>query len=52
MFGLFVSVKVAQDLNLDGLIVIGGDDSNTNAAILAEFFEANGCKTKVERGLN
>ena len=23
------------DLNLDGLVVIGGDDSNTNAAILA-----------------
>jgi len=34
-------------LNLDGLVVIGGDDSNTNAAILAEYFAANSCKTKV-----
>ncbi|CAM9151356.1 unnamed protein product [Choristocarpus tenellus] len=41
------SRQVVEALNLDGLIVIGGDDSNTNAAILAEYFEANGCKTKV-----
>lgn len=34
-------------LDLDGLVVIGGDDSNTNAALLAEYFEANQCKTKV-----
>jgi len=32
---------------LDGLVVIGGDDSNTNGALLAEYFKANGCKTKV-----
>lgn len=25
-------------LNLDGLAVIGGDDSNTNACLLAEYF--------------
>ena len=36
-----------QSLGLDGLIVIGGDDSNTNAAVLAEYFESNGCQTKV-----
>ena len=30
-----------------GLVIIGGDDSNTNGAVLAEYFEANGCKTKV-----
>lgn len=41
--------KVVEALDLDGLIVIGGDDSNTNAAILAEYFESNGCKTKVRR---
>lgn len=29
-------------LGLDGLVVIGGDDSNTNAAQLAESFAANG----------
>ena len=32
---------------LDGLVVIGGDDSNTNAALLAEFFAANQCQTAV-----
>ena len=25
-------------LDLDGLVVIGGDDSNTNACLLAEYF--------------
>ena len=34
-------------LDLDGLVVIGGDDSNTNAAVLAEYFAAHKCKTKV-----
>lgn len=27
---------------LDGLIVVGGDDSNTNAAFIAEYFEREG----------
>ena len=30
--------KVVEGMNLDGLVVIGGDDSNTNAAYLAEDF--------------
>jgi hypothetical protein len=30
-----------------GIVVIGGDDSNTNGAVLAEYFQANSCKTKV-----
>jgi diphosphate--fructose-6-phosphate 1-phosphotransferase len=34
-------------LNLDGLIVIGGDDSNTNACLLAEYFAKNNAKTVV-----
>lgn len=33
--------------SLDGLVIIGGDDSNTNAAILAESFLAAGCTTCV-----
>lgn len=33
------ALKTVQELNLQGLIVVGGDDSNTNAALLAEFFE-------------
>jgi pyrophosphate--fructose-6-phosphate 1-phosphotransferase len=32
---------------LDGLIVIGGDDSNTNACVLAEHYKAAGLKTCV-----
>lgn len=27
---------------LDGLVVVGGDDSNTNAAVLAEYFKTHG----------
>jgi len=41
------SLEVCTELNLDGVVIIGGDDSNTNAAVLAEYFAANGCKTKV-----
>lgn len=36
-----------RSLHLDGLLVIGGDDSNTNAALLAEYFKDNGCSTTV-----
>ncbi|MBS0628005.1 MAG: 6-phosphofructokinase, partial [Verrucomicrobia bacterium] len=39
--------ETCQKLSLDGLVIIGGDDSNTNAAILAEFFASKGSKTKV-----
>lgn len=41
------SAKVCRELKLDGLIVIGGDDSNTNAALLAEYFRAEGVTTNV-----
>lgn len=44
---LDASLKTVQKLELDGLVIIGGDDSNTNAAMLAEYFIQNGCKTKV-----
>ncbi len=37
----------AQKMNLDGLVIIGGDDSNTNAAILAEYFVKHGAKARV-----
>jgi len=36
-----------SDLGLDGLVIIGGDDSNTNAAVLAEYLKAQGSKTCV-----
>ncbi len=32
---------------LDGLIIVGGDDSNTNAAFIAEYFEQEGVKCSV-----
>ena len=41
------SLKAVLHHRLDGLCVIGGDDSNTNAAHLAEYFLEKGCKTKV-----
>lgn len=45
---LQASLQNCIDLDLDGLVVVGGDDSNTNAAILAEYFKASGkCKTCV-----
>ncbi|HEY3417093.1 MAG TPA: diphosphate--fructose-6-phosphate 1-phosphotransferase [Armatimonadota bacterium] len=36
-----------EQMDLDGLVVVGGDDSNTNAAMLAEYLSAQGCKTRV-----
>lgn len=33
--------KVCIEHNLDSIVIIGGDDSNTNAAILAEFLFEN-----------
>lgn len=44
---LEASLKTCMAHNLDGLVIIGGDDSNTNAAVLAEYFLAKGCKTRV-----
>lgn len=41
------SLETVKNLNLDGLVIIGGDDSNTNAALLAQYFKKNGCKTTV-----
>jgi pyrophosphate--fructose-6-phosphate 1-phosphotransferase len=33
------SLQVCKERKLDALVIIGGDDSNTNAALLAEYFE-------------
>jgi pyrophosphate--fructose-6-phosphate 1-phosphotransferase len=44
---LAASLKTVKELKLDGLVIIGGDDSNTNAAILAEYFLQNKCETAV-----
>ena len=34
-------VDVVKKNGIDGVVIIGGDDSNTNAAVLAEYFKAN-----------
>ncbi|GMI72703.1 hypothetical protein like AT1G12000 [Hibiscus trionum] len=39
--------ETAMKLDLDGLVVIGGDDSNTNACLLAEYFRGKNLKTRV-----
>lgn len=44
----FAAAKGAMRVNsLDALVVVGGDDSNTNAALLAEYFKAEGVSTSV-----
>ncbi|KAG5545622.1 hypothetical protein RHGRI_017944 [Rhododendron griersonianum] len=39
--------ETALKLDLDGLVVIGGDDSNTNACHLAEYFRSKNLKSRV-----
>ncbi|KAK9155554.1 hypothetical protein Sjap_003034 [Stephania japonica] len=39
--------ETALKLDLDGLVVIGGDDSNTNACLLGEYFRCRNLKTRV-----
>jgi len=41
------SLETVKKLGLDAVVVIGGDDSNTNAALLAEYFLSNGSATQV-----
>jgi pyrophosphate--fructose-6-phosphate 1-phosphotransferase len=36
-----------ESMSLDGLVIIGGDDSNTNAAVLAEYLKAKNCQATV-----
>jgi pyrophosphate--fructose-6-phosphate 1-phosphotransferase len=39
--------ETCRNLNLSGLVIIGGDDSNTNAAVLAEYLLDQGVDTTV-----
>ena len=41
------ALRNCSELNLDGLVIIGGDDSNTNAALLAEYFLDHACRVCV-----
>jgi len=38
------SLKTCMELSLDALVIIGGDDSNTNAAFLAQHFKGSDIK--------
>jgi pyrophosphate--fructose-6-phosphate 1-phosphotransferase len=37
-----ITEKVCRELEISSIVIIGGDDSNTNAAILAEYFKKTG----------
>lgn len=39
--------EVAKKHGLTAIVIIGGDDSNTNAAVLAEYLKANGSQVQV-----
>ncbi len=41
------SLDTAKKLSLNAVVIIGGDDSNTNAALLAEYFLAQGSDIQV-----
>ncbi len=41
------AAATAKKNKLDALVIIGGDDSNTNAALLAEYFATHKIKTQV-----
>ncbi len=40
-------LEIANDLGLNALVVIGGDDSNTNACVLAEYYAAKNAGVQV-----
>ena len=42
-----VVAKVCKKHGITALVIIGGDDSNTNAAVLAEYFAAEKCGVQV-----
>ena len=41
------ALNVCKNLNVTGIVIIGGDDSNTNAALLAEWFLAKNAGIQV-----
>lgn len=42
-----IAEEVAKKHDIDAIVIIGGDDSNTNAAVLAEYFAANNSGVQV-----
>ena len=42
-----IVAKVCKKHGINAIVIIGGDDSNTNAAVLAEYFAANNAGVQV-----
>lgn len=40
-------LKILKELEIKALVIIGGDDSNTNAAVLAEYYKAKNAGVQV-----
>lgn len=40
-------LEIIKELGIKALVIIGGDDSNTNAAVLAEYYKAKGAPVQV-----
>ncbi len=40
-------LEIIRQLNIKAIVIIGGDDSNTNACVLAEYYAAKGCGVQV-----
>ncbi|MDD4636156.1 MAG: diphosphate--fructose-6-phosphate 1-phosphotransferase [Bacteroidales bacterium] len=40
-------LEILKQLNITALVIIGGDDSNTNACVLAEYYAANNTGVQV-----
>ncbi len=40
-------LEILKQLNINALVIIGGDDSNTNACVLAEYYKAIGAGVQV-----
>lgn len=40
-------LEIIRELGISALVIIGGDDSNTNAAVLAEYYKSNNTGVQV-----
>ena len=40
-------LEIIMELNIRAIVIIGGDDSNTNACVLAEYYKAKGAGVQV-----
>ena len=40
-------LEIIRQLDINAIVIIGGDDSNTNACVLAEYYAAKNCGVQV-----